>query len=205
MIDILSFLYNGHGVVWGYSFVFLLSFGESLVLIGLIIPGSVAVIIAGFLVSQGFLDVGDLFVWASLGAILGDSLSFSLGKRGFISFNESNLLFKPVVLEKGKRYFQKYGAKSVFFGRFIGWVRPIIPFIAGVFDLNRRTFLVWNIASGILWAISHIALGYFFGQAWQLAATWSTRISLFVLLLGVLLMVLYVVRRAAGHTLFPSA
>jgi len=79
VIDILSFLHNGHGAVWGYLFVFLLSFGESLVFVGLIIPGSVAVIVAGFLASQGFLDVGDLFIWASLGAVLGDSLSFNLG------------------------------------------------------------------------------------------------------------------------------
>ena len=75
----------------------------------------------------------------------------------------------------------------------------MVPFVAGLFDLNRRTFLLWNITSGLLWAVGHIALGYFFGQAWQLANTWSIRIELLVLVIVVGLVGLYVVSRAVMH------
>jgi len=163
--------------IFGYLIIFGLTFFESFAFIGLIIPGSVVVIVGGFLVSQGTLDLEDLFFFATLGAILGDSLSFYMGKKGLITFKEGNKIFKPSLLHKGESFFKMYGDKSVFVGRFIGWVRPIVPFIAGIFNLDRKTFLLWNISSALIWAASHIALGYFFGQAFQSLFTWSSRIT----------------------------
>ncbi len=169
-----------HFSTLGYWVVFLLAFLESLAFVGLLIPGSVAVIFAGFLASQGILDIGDLLWFAAAGAILGDSLSFYLGRRGTVIFKPTNKIFKLAHLKKGEAFFRKHGGKSVFLGRFIGWIRPIIPFIAGVFKLDKKTFIVWNILSGILWAVAHLAIGYFFGQAWQTVEIWSTRLGIFL-------------------------
>lgn len=173
--------------IYGYGIVAVLSFFESFAFVGILVPGSISVIAAGFLASQGYFDVGDLFLFSAVGAILGDSLSYSLGKRGIILFKEGNKVFKPSLLKKGEEYFQKHGSSSVFWGRFIGWVRPIIPYVAGLFQLNRRTFLLWNILSGIAWAISHIAFGYFFGHLWKSVSYWSMQMSialLIIILLG---------------------
>ncbi|PIR04206.1 MAG: hypothetical protein COV59_03415 [Candidatus Magasanikbacteria bacterium CG11_big_fil_rev_8_21_14_0_20_39_34] len=177
--------------IFGYLIIFFLAFFESFAFIGLIIPGSVAVIVGGFLVAQGTLDIGDLFFFATAGAILGDSFSFYMGKKGLITFKEENKIFKPSLLYKGEFFFKKYGDKSVFIGRFIGWVRPIVPFIAGVFNLDRKTFLLWNILSGIFWSASHIALGYFFGQAFQTLFKWSSRIGIYTGIIVVVFFLLY--------------
>jgi undecaprenyl-diphosphatase len=180
--------------ILGYLIISVLAFFESFAFVGLIIPGSVAVIIGGFLVAQGVMDIVDLFIFTSIGAILGDSLSFYLGQKGVISFKESNRIFKPSLLLKGELFFKKHGGKSVFWGRFVGWVRPIVPFVAGVFNLDKKTFYFWNILSGLLWAITHIALGFFFGQAWETIVLWTTRGSIFIVALTIFIFILYVLK-----------
>ena len=180
--------------ILGYLIIAILAFFEAFAFVGLIIPGSVAVIIGGFLVAQGSMDFGDLFIFVAIAAILGDNFSFYLGQKGIISFKDGNKIFRPNLLKKGENYFEKHGSKSVFFGRFIGWVRPIVPFVAGVFNLNRKTFLTWDILSGICWAIVHIAIGYFFGQAWRSIALWSARGSIFIGILVIFLILFYLLK-----------
>lgn len=181
--------------IFSYLIIAILVFFESFAFIGFIIPGSIAVIVGGFLAAQGVINIEDLFIFAALGAILGDNFSFYLGKKGAISFRKGNKIFKPEVLTKGENYFNRHGAKSIFFSRFIGWVRSIIPFVAGLFKLDKKIFLFWNILSVLLWTISHIALGYFFGKSWQLIVLWSTRASIFLIIIISFLIAIYLIKR----------
>ena len=169
-----------------YVIVFVLVFFESFAFIGLVVPGTTLMIFVGFLAAHGIFNPWILFVIASVGAILGDCLSFSLGRRDIIVFHDKNRIFKTSFLEKGKKYFIKHGGKSVFFGRFIGWIRPIVPFVAGVFNLDKKTFFLWNVLSGILWAASHIAIGYFFGYMWKAIVKWSD-------LAGIIIVVIFII------------
>ncbi len=168
-----------HFGVFGYWLVLLIALTESLAFVGIIVPGAVLVIIAGFLSAQGYLDLGDLIWFAAIGAILGDSLSYWLGMKGTKLFKEESRWLKRAHLEKGERFFKKHGGKSVFLGRFIGPLRSIIPFIAGLSKMNEWQFLLWNIVSGFLWAIAHLLLGYFFSGALNVVKTWSTRAGIF--------------------------
>ncbi|PIT95911.1 PA-phosphatase, partial [Candidatus Falkowbacteria bacterium CG10_big_fil_rev_8_21_14_0_10_37_14] len=90
-----------HLGVWGYWLVLLFSLLESLVFAGVIVPGSTLVIMAGFLSSQGYLDIGDLIWFAAIGAILGDSISYYLGTKGTRFFHNENKLLKADHLERG--------------------------------------------------------------------------------------------------------
>ena len=178
-------------LIFAYLIIGTFAFTESLAFVGLAVPGGVIVIIGGFLAAQGILNIGYLFIFAVLGAVLGDYFSYYLGKQGIISFDEKNRIFKPVFLKKGEDYFKKYGSKSVFFGRIVGWARPVVPFVAGVFGLNKKSFLIWNIFSVLSWAVLHIGLGYFFGQAWQTIVLWSGRASILAAILAGFLIVFY--------------
>ena len=175
----------------GYLLIALLAFLESFAFVGLIIPGSIAVIIGGFLAAHGSLNITILYIFVFVSGFLGDNFSFYLGKHNNISFQKDNKIFKQQMLIRGKNFFEKYGAKSVFLGRFVGWVRPIIPYIAGMFELDNRVFILWSIFSSLLWAASHIALGYFFGRTWQMVALWSTRFTMFFTVLIVFLVLFY--------------
>jgi membrane protein DedA with SNARE-associated domain len=133
--------------------VFAISLSESLVVVGLFIPGLVVMGIIGGLVSAGTLNLSATLICATLGAIFGDSISYSIGRR-FKDHLPDLWLFKkfPHWLGRGKKFFTRYGEMSIIFGRFVGPVRPFIPVIAGMMLMNPKRFLIANIISAILWA-----------------------------------------------------
>lgn len=180
-----------HLGIFGYWAVFLISFLESLAFIGTFIPGAIVVVFAGFLSAQEYYDLGDLIWFVAIGAILGDSLSYYLGTKGTRFFRAENKLLKIGHLEKGERFFKKHGPKSIFLGRFIGPIRPIIPFIAGLSKMNKWSFLLWNMTGAFLWATAHLLLGYFFGGAIKTIEIWSFRAGIFLLVFLVMLIAVW--------------
>ncbi|MBI4085341.1 MAG: DedA family protein [Candidatus Liptonbacteria bacterium] len=149
----------------GYWLVLLISFAESIAFIGTVLPGTTLVVFSGLLAARGHFSLSGLILFAAAGAVLGDALSYFLGTKGVNFFKNENKLLKLSHLERGEEFFRKHGPKSVFLGRFIGFIRPIIPFVAGLSKMNKWTFLFWNISSAILWAIFYVLIGYFFGGA----------------------------------------
>lgn len=169
--------------VWGYAIAFLIAFSESLALIGAFIPGTILIVVFGFLSAHGDLNVWILITVSAVGAILGDSTSYFLGTKGTKLFKKENRILNISHLEKGKHFFAKYGDRSIFVGRFIGVLRPIVPFVAGAARMEMRTFLFWNVVSGVSWSVAYIFLGYFFGDSFSSIEIWAGRVGVFVVLL----------------------
>lgn len=180
-----------HYSLLAYSLILILSFFESFAFLGIIVPGTTFVVIIGFLASQGFFNVGMLFVLSVAGAILGDSFSFYLGKHSEKIFKPSSIIFRLSYLERSKNFAQKYGIHSIFLGRFVGPLRAVVPFVAGMFKMDAKKFIFYNVISALLWSAIYLFLGYFFGQAWQAISMWSNRFSVVVFWLAVFLAVLY--------------
>jgi undecaprenyl-diphosphatase len=169
---------------WGYLFIFLAPLLESSAFLGLIIPGETVVLLAGFLSSQGYLDLGDCIVVIALGAILGDSIGYELGKsigKKYFETHDRIFLFKKKHLQKVETYFARYGGATVFWGRLVHLLRAMAPFTAGMSEMPYRKFLLYNAAGGTLWAVIVTLVGYFFGQSWQLIDKWIGRAGVFVL------------------------
>src|SRR5471032_3573867 len=125
-------LLGGHAG-WTLAVVFLAAFLEAIAVIGTFIPGSTAMFLAGALTGTGSLSLGWVFVWAIVGAIAGDGLSFWLGGRYKERIVQLWPFSKhPEVLEAGHRFFRKHGVKSVVLARFIGPLRAIVPVVAGM-------------------------------------------------------------------------
>jgi len=152
---------------WAYVFLFAVAFGESIAVFGLLIPGATFVVIFGFLISQHLFNIQIAMLVAALGAILGDIFSFILGRRGVNPAKRFPLLFSQRAIDRAEKFMDDYGVVGVFFGRFFGPLRPFVPFIAGVLKMRWRSFMIMNIVSGILWSISYLAVGFFFGQFWS--------------------------------------
>ena len=164
--------------VWGYWLLGLMSFFESVAFIGWFVPGGLFVISAGFFAANGVFDVEDIIVFAAAGTIIGEALSYYFGKQGTKFFKYENKILKLSHLEKGQKFFQRYGVKSIFIARFIGPLRPIIPFIAGLTGISTKDFFIWNVPSGILWAILFTYLGYFFGNIWTTVHPFNNKLVL---------------------------
>jgi len=161
----------------GYWLIFLIAFFEAFVFIGSFIPGTFIIIFYGFLAAGGYFNLGDLIILSILGAVLGDGASFYLGTWSKNLFHKNNFLFNTKYLVKSQKFFDKHGDKSIFWGRFIGVIKPFVPFVAGLSGMNTRKFIFWNIFSAIIWALAHLLAGYFFGGAFKAVEIWITRLG----------------------------
>lgn len=152
---------------WAYALLFAFAFGESIAVVGILVPGATFVVLFGFVISQGVYSIGDAFLIGAIGAILGDVFSFILGRRGIDPAKRFPRLFAQKTVDRAEKFMHEYGVAGVFLGRFIGPLRPFVPFIAGALKMKWRSFMMMNITSGILWSATYLAVGFFFGQFWS--------------------------------------
>jgi membrane protein DedA with SNARE-associated domain len=143
---------SGHSG-WAFPVMFITCFGESFAFLSLLFPGTSILIVAGTLMSAGSLPYWPVLAGAVIGAVLGDSVSFWLGRRygGGIA-RIWPLTRNPDLLASGIRFFEKHGGKSVFIGRFFGPVRAVVPLAAGTMRMPRGRFWFANVTSAIVWA-----------------------------------------------------
>ena len=170
---------------WALFITFLISFGESLAIIGSIIPGSVTMTAIGILAGSGVMRIDLTFFSAVLGAIAGDGGSYALGYT-FSDRLSGIWPFKnyPGWLTYGQDYFSKHGASSVLIGRFVGPMRSIIPVIAGMMHMNHWHFFLANTISAIGWSILYVGPGVLIGAASnELSTESATRLFILILLL----------------------
>ena len=159
--------------------VFLVACGESLAVVGLIVPGALLMVGFGALIALDYLAFGPTVIAAVLGAITGDGISYWLG----VKYNRNLAAIWPFrrypdLLKRGEVFFQRHGGKSVLLGRFVGPLRPIIPAIAGMLRMPLRQFLFVNIFSALLWAPLYLLPGLIFGASLELASEFAGRFSL---------------------------
>lgn len=150
----------------GYIGLFAIVFAESGLLIGFFLPGDSLLFTAGFLASQGFLEIGWLAPLLFLAAVLGDSVGYAFGKRvgPRIFKKQDSLFFHKDHLEKARDFFVKHGGKTIILARFIPLVRTFAPILAGVGKMDYRQFLAYNLVGGALWAVGLTLLGYYLGR-----------------------------------------
>lgn len=170
---------------WAYVAVGLLAAAEAAAFLGLVIPGETAMLLGGVLVFQGRADLAPMLVAGCLGAVIGDSLGYEIGRRFGPRLRVSRLGARvgEQRWDRAGDYVRTRGGKAVFLGRFVGVLRALVPAMAGTVRMRYRTFLVYNAAGGILWAGGFILLGVAAGGSWHLVGQWAGRASLLLLAL----------------------
>ncbi|MFI0473997.1 bifunctional DedA family/phosphatase PAP2 family protein [Halomonas sp. HMF6819] len=174
--------------------IFLISALESLAVVGLLVPGVVLVTAAASMAGHQGVDMLGLLLAAFFGAVAGDGISFKLG----YDYREQitrrwPLSQHPEWLERGARFFERYGIYSVFIGRFVGPVRPIIPLVAGMMRMRPRTFVWANLSSALVWAPAYVLPGYLLGHTWQRYLKLPPNIEAALMVIGAIVVVLAVV------------
>jgi membrane protein DedA with SNARE-associated domain len=145
---------------WAIAIMFITAFGESFAFLSLLFPGTTLLIAAGTLMKGGTLPMWPILIGAVVGATLGDSVSYWLGRRygGGIA-NIWPFTRNPELLPSGIEFFQRHGGKSVFIGRFFGPVRAVIPLAAGIMQMSRPRFWAANFVSALVWAPMLLFIG----------------------------------------------
>ena len=174
---------------------FTLAFVESAPLIGVFVPGATLISIGGFLSSQGYLNAWDIVLFATIGAIIGDFFSYSIGRWGGNLIKNKKNNNQPII-KHGEDFFRRHGNKSIFLGRFFGPVRAIIPFVAGLSKMKRKPFIFWNILSAIAWANLNVFLGYFSGTlVVTIFKRWSSGLTLILIMVLIIAIIYWTIKK----------
>jgi membrane protein DedA with SNARE-associated domain len=184
---------------WSYLIIFAAAALECAAFAGLLVPGESLVLASGFFAHLGILDLALVMVAAGLGAIAGDNIGYFLGSRlgrDWLLRRGSRFGLRKRGLARVEQFFQRQGPKAVFFGRFVGFARALVPFVAGASEMPYRKFVLYDAVGAALWTVGFVTLGYVVGASWQAAEQWISRSGfLFAGLVLVTVAVLWVRRR----------
>ena len=169
-MEFLSQLYHFETLIrWGgYTVLVAIIFAETGLLAGFFLPGDSLLVTAGLLTaSDGALNIWLLIVLVSAAAIAGDSTGYAIGAYiGPRLFNrENSRFFHKDHVARTRRFYDKYGAKTIVLARFVPIVRTFAPTVAGVGKMRYRTFLAFNVVGGIGWVTSMLLAGFWLGRS----------------------------------------
>ncbi|PIE83447.1 MAG: hypothetical protein CSA09_00805 [Candidatus Contendobacter odensis] len=184
---------------WISTVIFITTLTESLVIIGIIVPGAVIMFTFGTLIGLGQIDFYTAWWWSTLGAITGDAISFWIGHLFHHNIHQKWPFAKhPELLTRSETFFRKHGGKSVLFGRFFGPTRGTIPTVAGMMGMAWHHFMMANIVSAILWAPAYLIPGMVFGTSLDPAASRVAHrlVALLLITIALLWLIIWVVTHA---------
>ena len=184
---------------WSYLIIFAAAALECAAFAGLLVPGESLVLASGFFAHQGILELDAVMAAAGLGAVAGDNVGYWLGARlgrEWLLRKGSRFGLRQKRLAQVERFFQRQGPKAVFIGRFVGFARALVPFVAGASRMPYRKFVLYDALGAILWTVAFVNLGYGLGASWRVAEKWISRTGLILGALVILgLLVLWLRRR----------
>lgn len=167
--------------------LFLVAFGEAMLFIGLFVPSTPVMIGAGALVGLGKLSLWPVLIAAAIGAIVGDALSFWIGRRGKDRLLRVWPLARhPDLLATGERFFARFGGRSIFFARFVPVVKAILPTVAGMSGMSASRFAIVNVVSAFVWSAAHLFPSMLVGRGLGVAATANPKVIELVAIILVL-------------------
>ncbi|SUP89806.1 putative DedA-family membrane protein [Yersinia pseudotuberculosis] len=146
--------------------VMLVTFLESLALVGMLLPGTVMMTSVGALIGSGEVDFYFAWVAATLGCLLGDWISYFIGRRFKAPLHNWSFLQKhKSLLNKTEHALHNHSMATVLLGRFIGPTRPIVPMVAGMLNLPTAKFALPSVIGGLTWPPIYLFPGILAGVA----------------------------------------
>jgi membrane-associated protein len=160
-----------HYGLWIYTFLFLVIFCETGLIIMPFLPGDSLLFIAGAITAGAAgqaagLNIHLLVLLLCIAAILGDSVNYTIGRQlGYKLFTRSNSkLFRQDYLDRTRAFYEKHGSKTIIIARFIPIIRTFAPFIAGIAQMHYMRFFIFNVIGAVIWIVSFAYAGYFLGN-----------------------------------------
>ena len=162
-------------------------FLETTALLGFMIHGELALMLGGVAAERGDASLVAMIALVCAAAVAGDMVSLLLGRRlgrPFLERRGARLGLGPVRLARVDAFFARHGGKALFLGRFTGFLRATMPFVAGSSGLAPRRLLPYSVASALVWTATFTVLGYAFSESFTGAGETATRVGLVGILLA---------------------
>jgi membrane-associated protein len=195
-MDILHKLHDPEGLkeliaVGGYILLFAIIFAETGLLVGFFLPGDSLLFVAGTLCAiplkdgqSPLMNIAIMIPLLCVAAVSGDATGYAIGRKVGPSLfkKEDSRFFKKEHLAKTQAFYDKHGPKTIVLARFVPIVRTFAPTVAGIANMDRRTFFAYNIGGGIGWITLMSLLGYFLGKVQWVQDNLSKAVILIVIL-----------------------
>jgi len=153
-----------HGA-WIYLLLFVIVFCETGLVVTPFLPGDSLLFVAGTLAAAGGMNVYGLMAVLVAAAIVGDTVNYTIGAfLGAKVFQRDYRWINRRHLERTHSFYERHGGKTIIIARFVPIVRTFAPFVAGAASMTYGRFIAYNILGGLLWVISLVLAGYFFGN-----------------------------------------
>ncbi|WP_457390484.1 DedA family protein [Roseateles sp. P5_E1] len=151
---------------WVYALLFLIIFIETGVVVMPFLPGDSLLFVVGAMCGVGLMDLGLSMALLTAAAILGNQSNYSIGRHfGPRVFQwEDSRFFNKAAFEKAHAFYEKYGGITLVAARFMPFLRTFAPFVAGVAQMTRRKFTLYDVGGGVLWVCGVTLIGYVFGN-----------------------------------------
>lgn len=151
---------------WVYALLFLIIFVETGVVVMPFLPGDSLLFIVGALCGAGLMSLPLVMGLLLVAAILGDQTNYTIGRYfGPRVFQwEDSRFFSRKGFDQAHTFYEKYGGITIILARFMPFVRTFVPFVAGVAEMSRRKFTLFNVVGGFIWVIGLTLAGYLFGN-----------------------------------------
>ena len=151
---------------WVYALLFAIVFVETGVVGMPFLPGDSLLFIVGALCGIGLMSFPIACVVLIAAAILGDQCNYSIGRYfGPKVFQwEDSRFFNKKAFNQAHGFYERYGGVTVILARFMPFIRTFAPFVAGVAEMNRAKFTMFNVVGALIWVLGIGTAGYFFGN-----------------------------------------
>jgi membrane protein DedA with SNARE-associated domain len=152
---------------WLYVITGGLAFAEAAILLGMVVPGETALLVAGYFCHEGVLNLPLMILIAVLSAVLGDSVGYAFGEKFGQPLRGSRLgrWIGPHRWDRADHFLHRHGGKAVLLARCTAVLRALVPSMAGMARMPYRTFLPWNAVGGLVWGAGCVLLGYAFAAS----------------------------------------
>ncbi len=173
---------------WVYALLFLIVFVETGVVVMPFLPGDSLLFVVGTLCGAGLMSLPLAMALLFVAAVLGDQVNYSIGRAvgPRVWQWENSRWFNKRAFDQAHAFYEKYGGITIILARFMPFVRTFAPFVAGVAEMNRATFTVYNVTGAALWVFGLTLAGYLFGNLPWVQANLSKIIWALILIPGLI-------------------
>lgn len=170
--------------ILGYGLAFILAGVESTPFIGTVSPGTFMMLTIGVLVSKGVYNIYLIILFATLGSIFGDMLTYYFGRKLYKGLGVDSE--KSEFLKGTSVFFEKHGDKSILLGKFVGPIRSVLPFFCGYIKMKYSKFLFFTSVGSLIWASTYLLLGNLFGEFMKQIESVMSGVSIVILLIMII-------------------
>ena len=151
--------------VWVYAILFLVVFVETGLVVMPFLPGDSLLFVVGAMAGAELLSLPLVLGLLTAAAILGDQCNYLIGRHfGQRLLNANTRWFNRQAYDQAHAFYERYGSITIVLARFLPFIRTFAPFVAGVADMDRRRFTLFNVLGGFIWVWGICTAGYLFGN-----------------------------------------